>query len=123
MGMYEIAPRLADRKVVGSKWQFCIKRRPNGSIQKYKAHVVTQGFTQVEGIDYDETFTPVTKFTSLRSVLALAAEHNLEVHQMDIKSAYLNGELKEDIFMEPPPGFDVLDGMVLKLVKAMYGTK
>jgi Reverse transcriptase (RNA-dependent DNA polymerase) len=123
MGVYKIAPRPANRKVVGSKWVFCIKRGPNRSIQKYKARVVTQGFTQVEGIDYDKTFMPVAKFASLCSVLTLAAEHNLEVHQMDVKSAYLNGELKEDIFMEPPPGFNVPDGMVLKLVKAMYGTK
>jgi Reverse transcriptase (RNA-dependent DNA polymerase) len=123
MGVYEIVPRPTDRKVVGSKWVFRIKRGPDGSIQKYKARVVAQGFTQIEGIDYDETFAPVAKFASLRTILALATEHDLEVHQMDVKSAYLNGELKEDIFMEPPPGFDVPDGMVLKLVKAVYGTK
>jgi hypothetical protein len=102
---------------------FCIKRGPDGEIQKYKARVVVQGFTQIEGIDYDKMFAPVAKFASLHAILAIAAEHNLEVQQMDVKSAYLNGELKEEIFMEPPPSFDVPDGMVLRLVKAVYGTK
>jgi Reverse transcriptase (RNA-dependent DNA polymerase) len=74
-----------------------------------------QGFTQMEGIDFDETFTPVAKFTSLCTILALAAKYNLEVHQLDIKSAYLNEDLKEEIYMAPPPGFDTPEGMVLKL--------
>ena len=68
-------------------------------------------------------FVPVAKFASLRMILALAAERDLEVQQMDIKSAYLNGELKEEIFMEAPPGFNVPEGMVLCLIKAVYGTK
>jgi hypothetical protein len=123
MGVYEWVPRPADRKVVGSKWVFKIKRGPDGSIQKHKARLVAQGFTQIEGIDFDETFAPVAKFASLRTVLALAAEHDLEVHQLDVKSAYLNGDLKEEIFMAPPPGFDIPEGMVLKLKKAVYGTK
>src|SRR6266702_6193689 len=123
MGVYEVVPQPCGKNIVGSKWVFCIKRRPDGTIQKYKARVVTQGFTQVEGVDFDETFAPVAKFASLHAILALAAELDLEVHQMDVKSAYLNGELKEDIHMKPPPGLDIPEGMVLKLVKAVYGTK
>jgi hypothetical protein len=123
MGVYKVIPHLKGRKVVGSKWVFCIKQGPDGEIQKYKACIVVQGFTQIEGVDYDEMFAPVTKFASLHAILAIAAEHDLEVQQMDVKSAYLNGELKEEIFMEPPPSFDVPDGMVLCLVKAVYGTK
>jgi len=123
MGVYEVVPRPTDRKVVGSKWVFRIKRGPDGQILKYKARVVAQGFSQIEGIDYDQTFAPVAKFASLRVLLAIAAERDLEVHQMDVKSAYLNGELQEDIFMQAPAGFDVPEGMVLKLVKAVYGTK
>jgi hypothetical protein len=123
MGVYEVILHSKGRKVVGSKWVFRIKRGPNGKIQKYKARVVAQGFTQIEGVDYDETFAPVAKFASLHVILAIAAEHDLEVQQMDVKLAYLNRELKEEIFMEPPPGFDVPDGMVLCLVKAVYGTK
>ena len=82
-----------------------------------------QGFTQIEGVDYDEIFVPVAKLSSLQAILAIAAEYNLEVHQMDIKSTYLNGELEEEIFMEPPLSFDIPDGMVLRLIKAIYGTK
>jgi hypothetical protein len=123
MGVYEVVPCPKGRKVVGSKWVFRIKRGPDGEIQKYKARIVAQGFTQIEGVDYNETFAPVAKFASLRVILAIAAERDLEVQQMDVKSAYLNGELKEEIFMEPPPSFDVPDGMVLRLVKAVYGTK
>jgi hypothetical protein len=96
---------------------------PDGSIQKYKACIVAQGFTQIEGIDYDETFAPVAKLASLRVILAIAAEKNLEMHQMDVKSAYLNGTLTNEIFMTAPPGFPVPDGMVLRLIKAVYGTK
>ncbi len=85
--------------------------------------MVAQGFSQVEGIDYDQTFAPVAKFASLHTLLAITAEHDLEVHQMDVKSAYLNGELQEEIFMQALNGFNVPDGMVLKLVKAVYSTK
>lgn len=123
MGVYEVVPRPKGRKVVGSRWVFRIKRGPDGAILKYKARIVAQGFTQIEGVDYDETFAPVAKLTSLRVILALTAEHDLEVHQMDVKSAYLNGELKEEIYMEPPPGFSTPEGMVFRLVKAVYGTK
>jgi reverse transcriptase-like protein len=123
MGIYEVIPCPKGQKVVGSKWVFHIKHGPDGTIQKYKACVITQGFTQIKNIDYDETFAPVAKFTSLCTILTIAAEEDLEVHQMDVKSAYLNGVLKEEIFMEPPPGFDVPEGMVLCLVKAVYGTK
>jgi hypothetical protein len=123
MSVYEVVPRPKGKNVVGSKWVFRIKRGPDGAILKYKARVVAQGFTQIEGVDYDETFAPVAKLASLHTILALAAELDLEIHQMDVKSAYLNGELKEEIYMKPPPGFDVPDGMVLKLVKALYGTK
>jgi hypothetical protein len=123
MSVYEVVPRPKGKNVVGSKWVFRIKRGPDGAILKYKARVVAQGFTQIEGVDYDEMFAPVAKLASLRTILALAAKLDLEIHQMDVKSAYLNGELKEEIYMKPPPGFDVPDGMVLKLVKALYGTK
>jgi hypothetical protein len=82
-----------------------------------------QGFTQVEGIDFDKTFTPITKLSSLCAILALAAELDLKVHQMDIKSTYLNGKLEEEIYIEPSPGFNIPEGMVLKLNKAVYGTK
>jgi hypothetical protein len=123
MGIYEIIPCPKDHKVVGSKWVFRIKQGPDGSIQKYKVCVIMQGFSQVEGLDYDQTFAPVAKFASFHAALAIAAECDWEVHQMAIKVAYLNGRLEEDIFMKLLPGFDISEGMVLKLIKAVYGTK
>jgi Reverse transcriptase (RNA-dependent DNA polymerase) len=113
MGVYKIVPQPKDHKVVGSKWVFHIKHGPDSEVQKYKACMVAQGFTQIEGLNYDKTFAPITKFASFCLILALATQLNLEIHQMDVKAAYLNGKLKEEIFMEPPPGFDVPEGMVL----------
>ena len=123
LDVYDIVPRPKGRKIIGSKWVFRVKRGPDGSIQKHKARIVAQGFTQVEGIDFDQTFAPVAKFSSLRTVFALAAEHDLELHQMDVKAAYLNADLKEDLYMQPPPGFEVPEGHVLKLKKGVYGTR
>jgi len=123
LNMYDIVPRPKGCKIIGSKWVFHIKRGPDSSIQKHKACIIAQGFTQVEGIDFDQTFTPVAKFSSLHTIFALAAKHNLEVHQMDIKAAYLNANLEEEIYMEAPPGFKIPEGHVLKLKKGVYGTK
>jgi Reverse transcriptase (RNA-dependent DNA polymerase) len=123
MGAYKVVPHPKDRKVVGSKWVFCIKRGPDSGMQKYKARIVTQGFTQIKGVDYNEMFAPVAKLALLCIILALAAEQDLEIHQMDVKSTYLNGTLSEEIFMEPPPGLAIPNGMVLHLKKAVYRTK
>jgi hypothetical protein len=123
LDVYDVVPRPKGRKVIGSKWVFCVKQGPDGLIQKYKAQIVAQGFTQVEGIDFDQTFAPVAKFSSLCTVFALAAKHNLELHQMDVKAAYLNADLKEDLYMEPPPSFEVPEGHILKLKKGVYGIK
>jgi len=85
------------RKVVGSKWVFRIKCGPDGEIQKYKARLVTKGFTQVEGIDYDETFAPVMSSHCCGQSSHLWPKHDLKVHQMDVKATYLNGVLEEEI--------------------------
>ena len=122
-GVFEEVPRLKDRKIVGSKWVFRMKHGPNGQIERYKARVVAQGFSQVEGIDYNETFAPVTKFNSIRLLLALAACYDWEIHQMDVKSAFLNGELNEEIYMRPPPGYRAAPDTVWRLKKALYGLK
>jgi len=115
MGVYDVVPQPKGHKVVGSKWVLRIKRGPDGQVQKYKAHIVTQGFTQVEGLDYDQTFAPVVKLLTFRAILAIAVQQNLTIHQMDIKAAYLNGKLKEEIYMEAPPGLEIPEGMVLCL--------
>ncbi|GBE88792.1 Retrovirus-related Pol polyprotein from transposon TNT 1-94 [Sparassis crispa] len=121
--LYDEVERPQNRKVIDCKWVFKIKRGPDGEIEKYKARLVAKGFTQVEGLDFNETFAPVAKFASVRTLLALAAKLDLEIHQMDVKSAFLNGDLDEEIYMKVPPGFRRSNSLVWKLNKALYGLK
>jgi hypothetical protein len=102
---WTLVPLPVDRKPVSCKWVFKIKQGANGEVERYKARLVARGFTQTYGVDYNETFAPVAKFTSIRCILALVALEDMEIHQMDVKTAILNGELKEEIYMEQPQGF------------------
>lgn len=111
------------QKVIDNKWVYKVKRHPNGTIERYKARVVARGFTQEYGIDYEETFSPVVRFTSIRTMLAIAAQNRFKVKQFDIATAFLYGELKEDVFMKQPVGFDDKSGRVCKLQKSLYGLK
>jgi hypothetical protein len=94
-GTWELVKLPAGQKVIGSKWVFKIKCNANGSIERYKACVVAQGFSQRPGVDFTETFAPTTKWAALRSIFALAAFKDLELESVDISNAYLNGELKD----------------------------
>ena len=113
------------RTAIGSKWIFKIKYNGQGSIERFKGRLVAQGHTQKYGIDYEETFAPVAHYSSIRTILAYAVEKRMKIHQMDVITAFLNGDLNEDIYMEQPPGY-VQEGkekLVCKLKKSLYGLK
>ncbi|CAH9139832.1 unnamed protein product [Cuscuta epithymum] len=112
-------------KPINCKWIFKRKLRPNGTIEKFKARLVVVGYTQKKGIDYFDTYSPVTKIATIRSLVALAAINDLVVHQMDVKTAFLNGDLEEEIYMRQPEGYVVpgQENKVCKLKRSLYGLK
>ena len=114
-----------DQKSIGCRWVFKIKYNPDGTVERYKARLVAKGYSQTKGIDYTETFAPVAKFNSIRLILAISAKYQFYIHQMDVKTAFLNGELTEDIYMDQPDGFvdPKYPKMVCKLKKTLYGLK
>ena len=124
-GTWISVPRPTDKNIVGSKWVFRIKRNANGSIEKYKARLVAQGFTQKFGVDYFDTFSPVAKLSSFRFILAIAARNDWNADTFDFNGAYLNGELddNEEIYMKPPPGYISEGEQVKRLLKSLYGLK
>ena len=117
--------RVKGRKVVKCKWVYKIKYNHDGTVNKYKARLVAKGFTQVYGIDYEETFAPVVQLKSIRTFLALAASEKQKVHQYDFKTAFLNSNLNETIYMEQPDGFSGpgKEDLVCLLKKGLYGLK
>jgi hypothetical protein len=111
--------------LIGCGWVYKTKRGKDGSITKHKARLVARGNRQRYGIDYEETYAPVARYASIRCVLAIVAHYDLELHQMDVKSAYLNGDLQETIYMRQPEGYvqKGKESLVLKLHKSLYGLK
>ena len=126
-GTWTLTPLGAGRQAIGSRWVLKIKRKADGTVDKYKARLVAKGYAQKAGVDYDETFAPVAKFTSIRMLLALAAHHDFDIHHMDVKTAFLNGDLEEVIYMQQPEGYSTAargeQRLVCKLQKALYGLK
>lgn len=110
------------RKTISSKWVFKLKRKANGEIDKYKARLVARGFTQKAGFDYTETYSPVAKLVTLRVIISVANHFDMHMEHMDVKNAFLNGDLKEEIYMQQPEGFEK-GNKVCKLVKAIYDLK
>uniref|UniRef100_H3G5X4 Reverse transcriptase Ty1/copia-type domain-containing protein n=1 Tax=Phytophthora ramorum TaxID=164328 RepID=H3G5X4_PHYRM len=122
---WDVVPLPKGRKAIGCRWVFRVKENQAGEVERFKARLVAKGFSQKYGIDYDETFAPVAKFTSIRIVLGLAAKYGLKLHQMDVKTAFLNGVLDEDIYMAQPDGYvdEAHPDHVCKLKRSLYGLK
>lgn len=124
-GTWKLTEPPKEQKIIGLKWIYKLKKDASGNVVKYKARLVAKGYSQEQGVDFEENFAPVTRLETVRLLLALAAQNNWEVHHLDVKTAFLNGEIKEDVYVAQPEGY-VQKGkehMVYKLVKALYGLK
>ncbi|MCI28025.1 hypothetical protein A2U01_0049225, partial [Trifolium medium] len=113
------------KKAISVKWIFKLKTNPDGSIVKHKARLVARRFLQQQGIDYTELYAPVARMETIRFVVAIASSFNWSLYHMDVKSAFLNGPLQEEVYVLQPPGFEVESekDKVYKLDKALYGLK
>jgi Reverse transcriptase (RNA-dependent DNA polymerase) len=119
---WELIPLSKNKKPVGCKWVYKIKYHCDGTIERYKARLVAKGFTQTYGLDYEEIFAPVAKMNTFRILLSVATNLGWVLFQMDVKNAFLQGILDEEVYMVPPPGYNNLSNssLVCKLKKAIY---
>ncbi|KAL5734666.1 hypothetical protein ACOSP7_032527 [Xanthoceras sorbifolium] len=120
---WDLVPLLPSKSTVGSRWVYKIKTKFDGSVERYKARLVAKGFSQQYGMDYEETFAPVVKMTTVRTLIAVASIRQWHISQMDVKNAFLNSDLHEEIYMAPPPGVSHNPREVCKLKKSLYGLK
>jgi hypothetical protein len=113
------------QNVVGIKWVLCNKQDEHGVVTRNKAQLVAKGYSQVEDLDFDETFAPVARLESIHMLFAYATHHSFKLYQMDVKNAFLNGSIKEEVYVEQPPGFksEGYPNHVYKLHKVLYGIK
>jgi len=113
------------KKIIGNRMVFKVKLDENGLVERYKARLVAQGFSQVFGEDYNQVFAPVVRWESVRALISMATQFNMQIHQMDVNVAFLNGILKEDIYMKQPDGFveKGKEHLVCKLERSIYGLK
>jgi hypothetical protein len=122
---WHLVPPKKGRNVIGCKWVYKIKRKADGSLDRYKARLVAKGYKQQYGIDYDDTFSPVVKHATIRIILSIAVSRGWSLRQLDVQNAFLHGVLEEEVYMQQPPGYEDSTKLnyVCKLDKALYGLK
>ncbi|CAM8944664.1 unnamed protein product [Rhodiola kirilowii] len=123
--VWRLVPRPKDKNMIGTRWVFRNKMDDKGVVVRNKARLVVKGYNQQEGIDYDETFAPVARLEAIRLLIAYSTYHGFTLQQMDVKMAFLNGVLKEEVYVSQTPGFEDKDhpNHVYVLDKALYGLK
>ena len=125
-GTLDLVDLPSRKSAIGCKWVYKIKIRSDDTVDRYKARLVARGFTQEYGIDYEETFSPVARLSSVGTLISVSAARKWPLFQMDVKNAYLNGELSEEVYMKLPPGYSHPSGFphrVFRLRRALYGLK
>jgi hypothetical protein len=122
---WEIVPRPVNKSVIGSRWIYKVKQAADGSVEKYKARFVARGFSHIKGIYYDETFSLVARYSSIRSIFALSVQMGWRIHQMDVKIVFLNGIIEEEVYIEQSEGFEIFssESHECRLKRALYGLK
>ena len=122
---WELVDLPGGKKPVGCRWVYTIKYNSDGSLERYKARLVARGYTQTYGLDYKENFAPVAKMNTVRVLISIAVNLDWELLQYDIKNAFLYGDLKEEIYMQMPPGYEneVTQGKLCRLQRSIYGLK
>jgi hypothetical protein len=120
---WDLVHKPAGIPIVGCRWVFTVKQNLDGTVNRLKPRLVAKGFTQTYGLDYTETFSPVAKLNSIRIIISLAANLDWPLHQLDVKNAFLHGDLNETVYMAQPPGFESKGECVCHLKKSIYGLK
>jgi hypothetical protein len=122
-GTWDLVPCPPRVRPITYKWVYKVKTCSDGSLERYKARLVARGFQQEHGRDYDETFAPVAHMTTIHTLIIVASVWGWSISQLDVKNTFLNGELREDVYMRPPSGYFVSEGMVCHLRRSLYGLK